>query len=184
MAATMYGPRAETWDRSLRLTSWSRVLVAQSQRLVRPVFRGGSDSDSDGDVLRFTDLTGIRVMVVDDDKDNVEVMDTFLRICGATVLTARSGAEALSYLNVRPRIDVLLTDLTMPALDGIELVRRIRAHPTHGAVPAVAVSGYPESRFGKDAECFSAFLLKPVDLDTLAATVKRVVPVRQRRQLA
>jgi CheY-like chemotaxis protein len=164
------------------LISWSRVLVAQSQRLVTPVFRGGSDSD--GDILCVTDLTGIRVMVVDDDKDNVEVMDMFLRICGATVLTARSGAEALSYLNARPPIDVLLTDLTMPAVDGIELVRRIRAHRTHGGVPAVAVSGYPESHFGRDADYFLAFLLKPVDLDTLAASVKRVVPVRQRQQFA
>jgi two-component system CheB/CheR fusion protein len=149
---------------------------------VRPVFRGGSDSD--GDILRVTDLSGIRVMVVDDEEDTVEVLDTFLRICGATVLTARNGAEALSYLNARPRIDVLLTDLSMPAVNGIDLVRRIRAHPLHDALPAIAVSGYPESHFGRDAECFAAFLLKPVDPDALAAAVKRLVPVRQRQRLA
>lgn len=172
----MSGRAAETWDQSLMLIAWSRALVAQSQRLVRPVFRGGSDPDSG--MIRVTDLTGIRIMLVDDDQDNVEVLATFLRMCGATALAARRADETLSSLDVRPPVDLLLTDLSMPRLSGFELVQRVRAHPAHASLPAIAVSGFPENYFATDAECFSAFILKPVDLDALAATVKRLVTIR------
>jgi PleD family two-component response regulator len=119
MAETLHGRAAEIWDRSHTLVAWSRALLAQSRRLVRPVFRGSSDSD--GGMIRVTDLTGIRIMVVDDDEDTVDLLATFLRVCGATVLTARSAGEALTYLNARPPINVLLTDLAMPGVSGAEL---------------------------------------------------------------
>jgi CheY-like chemotaxis protein len=175
MVVTLNAGRGETWDRSHRLMAWSRVLLSESQRLVRPVLRGASDNDRR--MIRVSDLTGIRIIVVDDNEDNADLLATFLGSCGATVLTARSGAEALGYLDARPAIDLLLTDLAMPGLNGIELVKRVRAHPRHAALPAVAVSGYPESYFAGDAERFSAFILKPVDVDALAATVKNLVAV-------
>jgi CheY-like chemotaxis protein len=179
MVVTLNARPGETWERSHRLIAWSRVLLAQSQRLMRPVCRGASDSD--GRMIRVTDLTGIRILVVDDNEDTADLLATFLGSCGATVLSARSGAEALGCLDARPAIDLLLTDLAMPGLNGIELVKRVRAHPRHAALPAVAVSGYPETYFAGDAERFSTFILKPVDVDALAATVKRLVAARNRR---
>ena len=178
MVATPNGRAGETWDRSHRLIAWSRALSAQSRRLVRPVFRGGSDTD--GGMLRVVDLTGIRILVVDDNDDNADVLATFLRVCGATVLTARGAAEALTSLDARPPINLLLTDLSMPGVNGIELVERVRAHPKHAGLPAVAVSGYPESYFASDAERFSAFILKPIDVEALAAIVKRLVATTPR----
>ena len=157
---------AANWDRSRALVAWSRVLVAHSRRLARPAFRGGSDVDDR--------LAGIRVIVVDDDEDNADVFSTFLRACGATVVTARSGAEALVCLDREP-IDLLLTDVAMPHLSGIDLLRRVRAHPRHATMPAIVMSGYPERDFALDAGRFSAFMLKPVELDELAAMVKRLV---------
>jgi CheY-like chemotaxis protein len=168
MSATV----AANWERSQALMAWSRTLIARSRRLARPIFRGGSDSE-DG-MLRITDLAGITVLLVDDDQDSVEILALFLGVCGATVRAARSGAEGLAYLDTEPRIDVLVTDCAMPGVDGIELVKAMRTRPKHSAVPAIAVSGYPEKYFESDAERFSAFILKPIDVDVLAATVKRL----------
>jgi CheY-like chemotaxis protein len=161
------------WDRSQVLIAWSHALIAQSRRIRRPVFRGGSDED--GGMIRVIDLSDIRVIVVDDNADNVDILATFLRACGATVLTAVSGVVALAYLDTEPPVHLVLTDLAMPGLNGIELLRRLRAHPKHARLPVIAVSGYPENYFSSDSERFSAFILKPVDLDALSAIVKRLI---------
>ena len=122
-----------------------------------------------------SDLSGITVMVVDDDADNAEVFATFLESCGASVVVTHSGIEALARLDEVLTIDILLTDLSLPKVDGIQLVRSVRAHSVHGSLPAIAVSGYPEKFFAEDALQFTTFMLKPVELDALAAEVRRLV---------
>ena len=71
-------------------------------------------------VIPVTNLSGITVLVVDDNEDNVDVLATFLRTSGATIVTAASGLEALTRLDAERHIDLLLTDLAMPGLSGIE----------------------------------------------------------------
>lgn len=75
----------------------------------------------------------------------------------------------------REPIDLLVTDVAVPDLSGIELLRRVRAHPRHATIPAIVMSGYPETDFALDAGRFSAFMFKPVELDELATMVKRLV---------
>jgi len=76
--------RSVGWDRSAALIAWSRALIAWSRRLQRPVFRRASDTGGGG-MIRVTDLSGITVIVVDDNDDNVDVFATFLRGCGRTL---------------------------------------------------------------------------------------------------
>src|SRR3954463_12915110 len=88
------------------------------------------------------ELAGASALVVDDEADTRELLQTFLSMCGMTVHTAGSGAEAFDvFLRERPHI--IVSDIWMANVSGIELIRRIRALPPEdgGLTPAIAISG-------------------------------------------
>lgn len=121
---------------------------------------------------QLPDLSGLTVLVVDDDEDAIEVLTTMMTACGAEVLFARSGSEGLAYLDTAPHLDVVVTDISMPRIDGYEFTRKIREHPSpaHRSVPVIALTGFHERYV--ITETFDAFLQKPVDLDRLCAVIK------------
>ena len=119
--------------------------------------------------LNLPDLTGRIILVVDDNDDALDMVGTFLQMCGADVLPACTGFAALAYLDTEPRIDALVTDLSMPGMDGIELVRRLRAHPSRSNIPAIALTGLHEHYL--DTSGFTAVLRKPADLDRLCKAI-------------
>jgi CheY-like chemotaxis protein len=128
--------------------------------------------------LETVDLRGTRVLVVDDDADNCEMLATVLTHCGALVATADCVAEALVAFE-RERPHVVISDIGLPDEDGFTLLRKLRGLlQTHGIrVPAIALTGYasPEDRRQVDREGFQAHLTKPVELDVMLATVARVL---------
>ena len=113
-----------------------------------------------------------RLLVVDDDQEVRELEAEFLCQRGYTVLQAGSAAEALSVAASNPAIDLLITDLSMPGVDGLELTRRFQAvHPT---TPVLVVSGsWPVLRTlsEEDLERFG-FLPKPFQFDELLHKVR------------
>ncbi|MFN8041246.1 MAG: ATP-binding protein [Acidimicrobiales bacterium] len=125
-----------------------------------------------------------RVLVVEDNEVNRLLADTQLRALGYECLLAEGGAAALDVL-ARTRVDVVLMDLRMPDLDGVETTRRIRAaqHATSSRVPIVAVSASATAQ--EQIRCLSAgmddFLPKPVTLDALRAMLERWAPGRPHR---
>src|SRR5262245_19924020 len=80
-----------------------------------------------------------RVLVVDDNEDNLKIIQEILRTRGFTVRLARDGASALKSLE-EERPDVILLDVMMPEMDGIEVLDRIRAHPQLGSLPVILVT--------------------------------------------
>jgi CheY-like chemotaxis protein len=126
--------------------------------------------------LDIPDFRGLTLLVVDDNDDSLEMLATFLEGCGASVLPARNGMAAAAYIETAPKIDALITDLAMPAMDGAELVRRLRGHPIRHALPAIAVSGFFHDYM--DVRGFDAFLRKPVDLDELCRQIRTAVDAR------
>lgn len=82
--------------------------------------------------LDLPDLTGLTVLVVDDNDDAVEILSTFLEACGAHVLFARSARDGLAHIEATPRLDAVVTDVSMPQMAGVEFARRIRQHPRRG----------------------------------------------------
>jgi len=113
-----------------------------------------------------------RVLVVDDEPANVTLMAARLRAFGYEVHEAASGEEALRLLRQWP-MDLVLSDVRMPGIDGCELVRRIRADASLGGPPVVLVTGYdgPEERAqGLDAGA-DDFLTKPIQLPELQLRV-------------
>src|SRR5262245_60169849 len=89
-----------------------------------------------------TSLAGLSVLVVDDDVETVELTAAMLRLCGATVRTARSATEALVVLSAwNPSL--LLSDHEMPDGDGYQLATRVRSFSgSPGKVPVIAITGH------------------------------------------
>jgi CheY-like chemotaxis protein len=119
--------------------------------------------------LKLPNLDGLIVLVVEDDNDSLELLSTFVRVSGAEVLSARSATAGLGYIESAPRLDVVITDLEMPHIDGLEFVRRLRRHPTRGRLPVIAVTAFYEKH--PKAEQFDAWLKKPVSLEELGAVL-------------
>jgi len=119
-------------------------------------------------------LDGVHVLVVDDDRDTLELLKFILNKCGATVITAASTAEALGAFE-RWQPDVLVSDLAMPDQDGYELIGRVRARGPDrgGCIPAVALSAYTRAEDRKRALSagFRSHVSKPVDPEELVAIV-------------
>ncbi|MBB3014914.1 hybrid sensor histidine kinase/response regulator [Cupriavidus alkaliphilus] len=109
-----------------------------------------------------------RILVVDDNVDALEAMTMALQAMGHTVVTAPDGPSALARaIDARP--DLVLLDLGMPAMDGFETVRRLRALPELRGARLVALTGFgqPEDRRRALAAGFDQHLVKPADLDAL-----------------
>jgi PAS domain S-box-containing protein len=122
----------------------------------------------------LADLSGLRVLVVDDEADSLEFLDASLSGCGAEVRAVTSVAEALEQLQeFRP--DVLVSDIGMPHEDGYALMRKVRALGPEqgGAIPAAAVTAYArsEDRLRALLAGFQSHIAKPVEPAELAAVV-------------
>jgi CheY-like chemotaxis protein len=137
----------------------------------------------------MNELAGARVLVVDDEKDTLEIVSMLIRSHGAETQAAASAAEALERLaDFRP--DAVVSDLAMPGEDGHAFIRRVRALPADrgGAVPALALSAhvYGEDRDRALASGFDAFLPKPVGpralIDCLRALLARARAFVERRR--
>src|SRR5437870_11015442 len=128
--------------------------------------------------LRPIDLTDVHVLVVDDYDDTLGLFSTALNSFGAKVLTARAARDALTVLKT-VRVNALVSDLAMPAEDGLWLVEQLRRLKSDqgGSIPAIAVTAHRD-RYNAErviALGFEAFLTKPVDPFNLARTVASLV---------
>ena len=119
-------------------------------------------------------LSGIRVLVADDEPDARDVTRTVLESSGAQVVAVANAGEALNALQHQD-FDVLVADIGMPEQDGYSLIRAVRSLPEAkvGAIPAIAVTAYATLAERHEALTagFNAHVGKPVDPDHLVATV-------------
>jgi DNA-binding response OmpR family regulator len=119
------------------------------------------------------------ILVVDDNRDNVEILRAFLESRGFTVAEARDGRSALACLDeVRPAL--VLLDVMMPGMDGWEVCRVIKAHPTHGSMKVIMVTakGAFEDKFEGLRSGADDYVVKPVDFKDLLERVNRNLAAR------
>lgn len=119
-----------------------------------------------------------RILVVDDQRTNAELVGGLLRNLGYRVDIALDGEEALE--RVRAGTDLVISDIVMPGIDGYELCRRIRALPDAALLPVVLVTSLdPQIERVKGIEAGADdFLSKPVNWAELFARVKRLLRVK------
>jgi CheY-like chemotaxis protein len=115
---------------------------------------------------------GSRVLVVDDDPDICEVMQLILEPRGYRVVTAQSGIEALRILRAGEEPCLVLLDLMMPGMDGLQFRAEQVRDPTLASIPVVMISAGGDVA-AKAAAVGLEGLLKPIDLDALLATLER-----------
>jgi CheY-like chemotaxis protein len=131
-------------------------------------------NETERDAEGVPDLTELRVLLVDDEPDTLDVLRAALNGYGAQVYTASSSAEALEALP-RWKPNVLVSDLGMPLEDGFELIGKVRAlAPEQGGnVPAAALTAYvrEEDRSRALDSGYQVHVPKPVDPATLATAV-------------
>lgn len=118
------------------------------------------------------------VLVVDDDPRLLQIIEMYLRLEGYDVTTAENGEEALVQLAQRP-IALVILDIMMPGMDGVEACRQIRATPATSAIPIVmcsALSADEDVRRARDAGA-SHMICKPFNLVGLGAVVRSFLGV-------
>ena len=120
-----------------------------------------------------------RILVVDDQRSNVELMAGVLKARGYEVLTASDGAAALEQVR-EARPDMVVSDILMPGLDGYDMCRRLRADPATALLPVVLVTSLdPQGERMKGIEAGADdFLTKPVNWDELFAKVRSLLRVK------
>jgi two-component system CheB/CheR fusion protein len=167
----MHGGRVEAFSEGLgkgaRFTVWL------------PLAAAGAAQPEDG---RGTgqDIAGVRILLVDDVEEVVTTCRTLLELHGAVVTGATSGAEALAILADND-VDLLITDISMPGMDGYDLLKAARALPRYARLPAIAVSGLARDKDIAQARAsgFDAHLGKPLSVERLTGIIRHLLPARQ-----
>jgi PAS domain S-box-containing protein len=122
------------------------------------------------------ELSGLRVLIVDDEPDSLDLLNVILDSCGVTTTAASSAAEAFELIQ-RERFDLIISDVGMPEEDGFALMSRIRELPAEkgGKVPAIALTAYAREEDRKQAilSGFQTHLSKPFEPSELVSIVAK-----------
>src|ERR1041385_3503312 len=149
------------------------VMISYQQHFDEP-FNRSAVAVGDSHRRELSSLTGLRILVVDDEVDARTLLTTMIERCGAQVVAVSSASEGLESIETwRP--DVLIADIGIPVEDGYGLIRKVRALPKErgGQTPALALTAYArtEDRVRALSEGYQVHLAKPVDRYELAAVV-------------
>ena len=121
---------------------------------------------------------GRRILLVDDDVRNIFALTSAIEQKGALVEIARNGHEALDKLDAVPDIDLVLMDIMMPVMDGLEATRRLRADPRFVRLPVIAITA--KAMKDDQEQCLAAgandYLAKPIDLSRLYSLLRVWMP--------
>jgi two-component system, NtrC family, response regulator PilR len=119
-----------------------------------------------------------RILVVDDEEAVREILSDYFTSVGYEVVTANGGEEALRKFVPR-KFDCVISDLAMPEIDGLELLRRIRLHDSD--VVYLIITGYPgiDSAIGAMKEGAYDYLSKPFHMEDIQLKVERALSVRK-----
>ncbi len=125
---------------------------------------------------------GRKILVVDDDVRNIFALTSALEQKGVQVEVGRNGFEAIAKLDEISDIDLVLMDVMMPGMDGLEATRRIRRDPRFQKLPIIAVTA--KAMKDDQDQCLAAgtndYLAKPLDLDRLMSLLRVWMPALER----
>jgi HAMP domain-containing protein/signal transduction histidine kinase/CheY-like chemotaxis protein len=136
--------------------------------------------------LQATELSGAKVLIVDDDIRNIYSLTSVLESYGVSVVNAERGREGIRILDQNDDIDVALIDIMMPEMDGYQTMREIRKRPALADLPLISVTA--KAMKGDRQKCLDAgasdYIAKPVDIDLLLALLRVWVTRSRERRTA
>ncbi len=158
-----------------------RLPLGEAGPAARPEAAGGPAAAS----RPSAGLRGLRVLLVDDEEDARDVGQACLEGLGATVRAAVDAPSALALLSHGAEVfDVIVSDIGMPQMDGLSLIRAVRRlpDPARAGLPAVALSAFAMRRDEQAglAAGFQAYVAKPIQVDALAEAIHAAVDGRER----
>ncbi|HXG94824.1 MAG TPA: response regulator [Blastocatellia bacterium] len=116
-----------------------------------------------------------KILVIEDNRDSRDILSKLLRMSGYDVISASDGERGFTEA-VRSQPDLIITDVNMPRMDGIEFVRKVRAEKTLAKTPVLVVTAFGSSvaREALDAGA-DASAEKPFDFDKFLLTVQKLI---------
>ncbi|HLK19168.1 MAG TPA: response regulator [Bryobacteraceae bacterium] len=118
------------------------------------------------------------ILIVDDSTSIRQVVSFTLKQAGFAVVEGSNGKEGLAQLDTAPRVDLIVTDLNMPVMDGITFIKHVRSRPQSKGTPVLMLT--TESQDSKKQEGKAAgatgWLVKPFHPEKLLQTIARVLP--------
>jgi len=176
------GSPAAAWSRGLDGAAWRSVsstdalidssafFLHRAVALMSPQERRAVEAANDA----ACSLAGRKVLIVDDDMRNIFALATVLDQQGMAIVSAENGRDAIRLVQEDEDIDIVLMDIMMPEMDGMETMREIRKLPQFKNLPIVAVTA--KAMKGDREKCIAAgawdYLSKPVDRQHLLAVLR------------
>jgi signal transduction histidine kinase/PAS domain-containing protein/ActR/RegA family two-component response regulator len=147
--------------------------------LLREPERLGSPVATQAGTVELNVFAQTSFLIVDDSEDTITILEELLKVAGANVMTATNGADALR-LAAENEFDVILSDISMPEMDGYEFLQRLRKIDGRQNVPVIAITG-----FGRNADIararaagFYSHLTKPLNLQVLTDVLQQLANER------
>ncbi len=170
----LHGGRIEV-ESALGQGSRFTVIIPWLKSQTAPLWRGQAESDSGPGQTPSSAAPARTLLLVEDNEITIQAVSDYLTACKYTVVLTRSGPEALEVIpKIRP--DLVLMDIQMPGMDGLEAIRRIRhlPDPRLANLPIVALTALAMP--GDRERCLAAgandYLSKPVELEHLLAVIR------------
>jgi CheY-like chemotaxis protein len=130
----------------------------------------------------WPNLRGVHAFVIDDNEDSRRLLQQALHYCGALVTVFESATAALKALDEYVPT-LLISDISMPGMTGLELLRRLRARPPErgGLIPAIATTAFYEEFVAGAARSagFDGYLTKPINFQTLCTLVEHIAGLKR-----
>jgi len=192
----VYTGRNLTRDEEAELSKYSRSIIIKGarspERLLDEVTLFLHKVESQLSTERQSMLKTVRgrdrvfegrtILLVDDDVRNVFALTSALEQRGANVVVGRNGFEAIAKLDEVENIDLVLMDVMMPGMDGLEATRRIRQNARFARLPIIAITA--KAMKDDQEQCLAAgandYLAKPIDLTRLYSLLRVWMPTMER----
>jgi serine phosphatase RsbU (regulator of sigma subunit) len=129
-------------------------------------------------MISSADILNAKILVVDDDEDNVELIDDMLRDAGYTCVHSTTDPNEVCELHRQNRYDLILLDLQMPGMDGFQVMEGLKEIEADGYLPVLAITGQPGHKLRALKAGAKDFVSKPLDFAELRARVHNILEVR------
>lgn len=125
----------------------------------------------------------MKIMIVDDDKATRKILGLYLMRKGHEPVFAENGIDAIEKL-ASNEVALIMTDLNMPYMDGLELTKQLKNNPSFQSIPILMLTTENDDDERKQAvdAGIDAYMLKPVTADSVSSMIKQMIQIKQQQE--